>query len=747
MNFRNALITLCLGSAACGAAALSLGNARGVVVLGRPVDLAFDVQPDPGKSLEDSCITADLVSGSSPVASGRVRVVPLPELPGRSPAVRLQTSFLADEPVLTVTLHVGCSGKISRTYTFLADLPETVAATPRPVAVPAAVVAPGAAPAVPAVAASVPSARRPAMAVPVLPPLDTAAPPRPRPARSSQVAAPSEPAAVAAPRPKPAAPAPRKPSRRADAVPSIESPPSRLVMEPLDGWPEGDGARLRMTPELTMPAASATDEQRAQAQAEWQALNMRPEDLLKEGARTAQLNNELTQVRAQADKDRAATLELLQRLEKEKSERYSGTIVYMLLTLLVAMGAWAAWLTTRLRAVSLQAQEAWAGAVAQQTARAEPEENHWLHSAPRDSTLDFLHAPAAPVPAPAPVPEAPAPTVVPEVPAPAAAARVEPAPAPAPKQPALLINPEELFDLQQQAEFFVSVGEHNQAIGVLKLYIANNAATAPAAYLELLRLYRSLSRVDDFNQLRAQFHEHFNAQVPEFAAFNRPGRSLLGYPEVLARIEAIWSDGAVLDLLESLLFRGADTVEERFDLAAYDDLLLLNAIARTTPPSARGEPPPRQRTTPLVVDEDTPAAPVVPVAVQAPVKSVDLLSSEDLPDSGDSLLDYDSGWLLELPKGPAPSAEPPPAEAPAAVPPPAERPPASRSGPDLGVPLDFDLSDPFTDDPVPLPPITQSDLPPMPVTRGPGPGQVVGFGANSDRFEARHDPEERQKPE
>jgi len=168
VNFRNALITICLGSAACGAGALSLGNARGVVVLGRPIDLAFDVHLEPGKALEDACVTADMVSGTTPVSSGRVRVTPLPTLPGRPAAVRVQSTFLADEPMLAVTLHVGCSGKIARTYTFLSELPDTIAASSRPVAIPVAEAATGAmaAPSAPVAPASAPGVRRPAQAVP-----------------------------------------------------------------------------------------------------------------------------------------------------------------------------------------------------------------------------------------------------------------------------------------------------------------------------------------------------------------------------------------------------------------------------------------------------------------------------------------------------------------------------------------------------------------------------------------------------
>jgi len=444
----------------------------------------------------------------------------------------------------------------------------------------------------------------------------------------------------------------------------------------------------------------------------------------------AALSTELTQLRGQAEQERAQVQQLLQRLEKEKSERYSSLVVYLLLALLVLVLTWAAWMASRLRTAAAQAQEAWAGAVAQQNRPSEVEDWHVdvrpesgpasLPPLPPDTAPD----PVAPLPEP-PVPEPQAP-VVPAAPV-ADPVQLRPEPPPVLAQHALTIDPEALFDLQQQAEFFVSVGEHNQAIGVLKKYIADNETTAPAAYLELLRLYRSLSRVEDFNLLRAQFHQHFNAQVPEFAAYNRHGRSLLGYPEVLAGIEAIWSHESVLPLLDSLLFRSADVAMERFDLAAYDDLLLINAIARTTPPSLRGEPPPRQRTTPLVAEDD--AQDEAPQA-QAPRSTG---ATVDLLDNGDSLLEYDSNWLL------GDLGVPKPAAAPAA-------PVVSAPSPERGVPLDFDLSDPFTSEPVPLPPLTESELPPVPAAQGPVSGQIVGFGANSDRFEARHDPEERKKP-
>lgn len=730
VNFRNALVALCLGSTAWGAAALSLGNARGAVVLGRTVDLAFDIHTDPGQSLEGVCITVQVVSGDSPVADARVRVTPLPMVPGRTPAVRVQSSMPAVEPVLTVVMHAGCTGKISRTYTFLADLPETVAASARPIAIPLAAGSEGVGTAPQGAPARVllPAQRQPAVVLPSAPGSAASATVR-------AAAAPVVTAAPATPRARPATPVVRKAKRPTESVRSPDKPQSRLVMEPLDNWLESPST-LRLSTELNLPDAPATPEQREQALAHWKALSMLPEDLLKEGARMAALNEELSQLRTQATQDRATALELIERLEKEKTERYSGTIVYLLLGMLVVMAALAAWIATRLRTVSLQAQDAWAAAVAQQPSRPGRQED-----ASTDSGQASLQAqPTAPssIPPPIALPDPPpmhepsvaqAPVFIAEPIESAPVAAVFHAPPPV-VQSALLINPEELFDLQQQAEFFVSVGEHDQAIGVLRKYIATNETTAPAAYLELLRLYRSLSRVDDFNQLRAQFHRHFNALVPEFASFNRPGRPLLLYPEVLAGVEAIWSHESVLPLLDNLLFRHADTAPERFDLAAYDDLLLLNAIARTTPPSARGVPPPRERTTPYGNAMDVQVQPGA-LAAAPPLAGP---AAVNLLDNGDSLLEYDSNWLLDehlKPAQPGPNAAAQEESAPVAG---------------MGALIDFDLSEPFTSEPVPLPPLTQSDLPPVPASSAPEPGQPIGFGANNDRFEARFDLEPR-KPE
>ncbi|MCZ2406417.1 MAG: hypothetical protein LC097_06750, partial [Burkholderiales bacterium] len=59
---------------------------------------------------------------------------------------------------------------------------------------------------------------------------------------------------------------------------------------------------------------------------------------------------------------------------------------------------------------------------------------------------------------------------------------------------------------------------------------------------------------------------------------------------------------------------------------------------------------------------------------------------------------------------------------------------------DSGMSIDFTMTDPGPLPGEPLPPLAPGDVPTVQPSTPPAPGQVVGFGANSDRFEARLDP-------
>src|SRR6201999_1188394 len=98
---------------------------------------------------------------------------------------------------------------------------------------------------------------------------------------------------------------------------------------------------------------------------------------------------------------------------------------------------------------------------------------------------------------------------------------------------------------------------------------------------DLLRIFHSLERKDDYDRLAAEFERAFNADVPTFEHFTETGRGLEHYRAALARIEALWPAPGTLALIEELVFRRPGGQEEGgFDLAAYQELLLLNSVAK-----------------------------------------------------------------------------------------------------------------------------------------------------------------------
>ena len=706
------------------------------MVLGAPVDLSFDLQPDPGSDVASSCVTAKLAAGDNVVSDSKVRVVPLPEVRGRSSGVRVLASIALDEPVLTVTLTAGCAGKTTRTYTFLPDLPATAprfsSASPVDISrlpnVPNGSIGTGGTGGA-AAGALDSSGRTPAnkttdagSRAKVQGPKPALVPPSPR---TFADAKPPKNAPVASSEAKSTSP-----TRQVPVAAAARAGRARLVVEPLDTWLESPMV-LRTTPELLSAPSQEGTPQRVQAAELWTFLNAQPEDLQKDAQRLKALEANSLAARQQTLKDQADAARLREQLDRAEQERFPAAVVYVLGALLLAALLAGAWIWTRLRNVSQMAVRSWRDSVdlgAQGTAAAH---NAALGLAPHPADDWVPPEPAAGIYRPAP-----AAPVAPVAPAQFVATRpVASAPAPlatlktgvaGSSQSLQLVNPEELFDIQQQAEFFISVGEHQQAIEVLKKHIATHRESSPLAYLELLRLYHTLSRVDDFSQLRTQFMLFFNAQVPEFSVFHRTGRGLDSYTDALAEIEAVWTTSGVLQLLETFLFRREDSAgAEPFDLAAYDDLLLLLSIAQTTPASARGALPPRNRTTPFAPSRADAQVDEPPSAVMPPA---------DLPlDSLAASLEFD----FDLP--PRRAATGPAAPATAAL-----RSGGSVSnggggtGPSQAIPLDLDLD---LSEPVPL---TLSDLPPVPVTAAPAAGQPIGFGTENDLMELRLELEQKK---
>ena len=138
----------------------------------------------------------------------------------------------------------------------------------------------------------------------------------------------------------------------------------------------------------------------------------------------------------------------------------------------------------------------------------------------------------------------------------------------------------EIFDLQQQVEFFSSLGQQDKAIDLLRKHLVHNVKTSALVYLDLINLYHQTGNREEYEILRADFNGVFNAQVAPFDDYAATGTNVSAYEDVLARIEAVWPKRRVFDIIDDTLFREPGNSAEVLDLEAYRELLLLHAAAR-----------------------------------------------------------------------------------------------------------------------------------------------------------------------
>lgn len=141
------------------------------------------------------------------------------------------------------------------------------------------------------------------------------------------------------------------------------------------------------------------------------------------------------------------------------------------------------------------------------------------------------------------------------------------------------VSIEELIDLEQQAEFFVVLGQDEAAIELLTEHLSGTGGGSPLPYLKLLEIHRRRGDAADYERLRTGFNHRFNAYAPEWGSDLQAGRTLEDYTGVVPRLQQTWP--RPLDSmaeLEALLFRRSRG--ELFELPAYREVLLLYSLAR-----------------------------------------------------------------------------------------------------------------------------------------------------------------------
>lgn len=503
------------------ALALSLGRIQGSAVIGRPVQASVPVTLQPGEEL--NCVRAELQQQdllTTPLAWRLDRA-------DGNAVLRLSSSQLVQEPVITVRVTVGCHDQFSQGYVLLADPPSlrdvvpvvvapTVAAVPEPVAEPA------------------PARRSPARAAPA---------PRPAPESARTQA-------------------PQRAARPVGKAPPAEGRP-RLQVDLLDIAID-QAPVLKSSAQLAPPPPNAMT--RAEAVAAWQEINSPPEKQLAAAREQSQA------VQAEIQALREQTRRQSDQLQKLVDQRNLARDIIAGIAGAIAVGlALLLWRRSRETA----AQRAW-----YQRAPAAPAPSHGDSSFVDSSFPD--HAPEPPRIAPEPDSGWSGQANV-------GTGGVRTAES-GYSRSRMLPSAEELLDVQEKANFFLAIGQPEKAIELLETRLLEHLGGSPFLWLDLLDLCRKLQRAEDYERVREEFQKHFAARLPRFEEAHTQNGGLEQYPKALSRIELLWPSTRVMQEIEKSLFEERAPGAIMFDLEASRELLLLYSIALDVTSEEDGRP-------------------------------------------------------------------------------------------------------------------------------------------------------------
>ena len=573
------------------AQALGFGKVSNATVLGQPLNLSASVRLDPDETLGPECVTAEVQSGENRIARELVRLSIEPGADANERSIRITTSSLIDEPVVAINLSAGCKVKLARRFVVFVDPPEIALAqsqTVDPASLPTQKIE---SPAAPALALTQqPRATRPAAAAasPAAPVAKVA----PRTRSRNRIVLPDGPPKAL---PTPAS-APPTPSQRSTTVavrpqPKASEPQSRLKLEaPLPGLGRTAAASApAMVPNAAEQASAAAAAAQSRAEEATAAL-------ARERQRLQALEENLSKLLRESQTTQASLATLQARLRESESQRglpsqtmYGLGGLAGLLALAVAILGW--------QLIRTRRQAKWwdesVAAAASTRAAADNDSRRVPDSRPAGEVPTARKAVA-----PAPAAALPAKAVVPRAETTkhkalqsfedsggarvgdgpdAAASTLPPMSRTGPRRE---LSVEELIDLEQQAEFFIVLGQDDAAIDLLMNHVRSTGGISPLPYMKLLEIYRRLGDESAYERIRERFNRRFNAYAPEWGADLQMGRTIEGYPQIITRLQTLWPNPVrVMETLDASLFR-RDNEDETFELPAYRDLLFLYSIAR-----------------------------------------------------------------------------------------------------------------------------------------------------------------------
>jgi len=606
-NLGAALLVL----SAPAAMAMSFGLTATTTTLGQRLDFIAQVALDGDEMVTGECVAARVTTGDNQIAAENVRVTLEDAREPGLRAIRVTTRAAIDEPVVTIDLTVGCRSQMTRRFVAFVDPPALQLASARPESVAPQRVEPQVAALLDIVGRAAPSrvhvavrddgasrggelgsrrgtrgatpGRRMSAATTSV---DGVA--RPRQAIAARKAARPEPSSD-----REASLARAAPRLRLDAAPAfaVATPSRNVAVAP----PSRVGAAPSSPLGAQTPSAKADAATEASLASAAAALEAASAALAQERAHIRELEAGLARVRGDSAAQQKMIGALQGRLRQAEGNRYLNGFVYslaaaMVFFALLSAAFWALRPRQRRRARWFEEQ-------AQQKRRAAAAALAAGATAPAPQTSAPTQTPAIsqhpsqwaesghailPVTAPATIGGLEVTTVLaPQshyarmaeagASANAAAASVTRGAAP---------SMEELIDLEQQAEFYVVLGQDEAAIALLTAHLDEIGAASPLPFLQLLEIHQRRGDRASYEAVREDYHDNFDAFAPEWSTDMHLGRSLEEYPQAIACLQALWPTPLhAMRTLDGLLFR-RNEADDAFDFPAYRELLFLYSIAR-----------------------------------------------------------------------------------------------------------------------------------------------------------------------
>ena len=544
--------------------AVGFGRVVNVTTLGQALDITVPVSADPAEQITVACVAAEVLVGDSLLPSPllQLRLDPSPD--SGVQWLRIQSSVRVVEPVVTVTVSAGCTARVSRQFVVFVDPPLTAAQTSAPTLVAPADLEASVATLKGATASSIASA-------------DSGAP-KAKSRKSASRSQRRHARSAASARASAEARAARTPSRKPRRVASSPARPriaaSRLQLE--------RGTTPAVAPAMAaIASAPAVTEVAASAVAMVAAAAPSAAASASDAERASEVQRRLEASKLDTEVSNAAAEKLQARLLAAQRPRYS--LPWLLaLTLTVAVVLFGIGVLLDRRRLAMRPRpSSWSAeraptrpapsrlqTVPSATTASTRAAAQWVDDDPREALTSTGPLPFRRV----------APTVV-------------DAPATVPVRLVLPVTADALIDLEQQAEFFVALGQEDTAVDLLDGYSRGAGGGCPLPYLLLLDIHHRRGDQPAHAAVCDRYEKRFNRSSPVWGGQPVEATSIADHPEEMRRIESVWSEPlAAMRLVESLLVHGG-TPTQAFDLHCLSELRFLYLLARD---HSEIEPPPAE---------------------------------------------------------------------------------------------------------------------------------------------------------